>query len=158
MQFKRAIPTLGLIPLLILWLGIGETFKITVIALGTVVTIYIQTHNALTALEQRYVELAEVLGLTRAQFVWKVVLRGALPGFFLGLRLAVTGAWLTLIVVESINAVSGLGKMMFNAQNYGQPDVILVGLLVYGVFGLASDAGLRLLERRALTWRKTLGG
>lgn len=87
-QFKRAIPTLGLIPLLILWLGIGETFKITVIALGTVVTIYIQTHNALTALEQRYVELAEVLGLTRAQFVWKVVLRGALPGFFLGLRLA----------------------------------------------------------------------
>lgn len=149
-QFKRAIPTLGLIPLLILWLGIGETFKITVIALGTVVTIYIQTHNALTALEQRYVELAEVLALTRAQFVWKVVLREALPGFFLGLRLAVTGAWLTLIVVESINAVSGLGKMMFNAQNYGQPDVILVGLLVYGIFGLASDAGLRLVERRAL--------
>ncbi|WP_094980923.1 ABC transporter permease [Rhodococcus pyridinivorans] len=157
-QFKRAIPTLGLIPLLILWLGIGETFKITVIALGTVVTIYIQTHNALTALEQRYVELAEVLALTRAQFVWKVVLRGALPGFFLGLRLAVTGAWLILIVVESINAVSGLGKMMFNAQNYGQPDVILVGLLVYGIFGLASDAGLRLVERRALAWRKTLGG
>ncbi|MEE2060542.1 ABC transporter permease [Rhodococcus artemisiae] len=157
-QVKRAIPTLGLIPLLILWLGIGETFKITIIALGVVVHMYIQTHNSLTAIDQRYVELSEVLRLSRAAFIRKVVLPGALPGFFLGLRLSVTGAWLTLIVVEGINAVTGLGKMMYNAQNYGQSDVILVGLVVYAVFGLLSDAGLRALERRALAWRKTLGG
>ncbi len=119
---------------------------------------YIQTHNSLTAIDQRYVELSEVLRLSRAAFIRKVVLPGALPGFFLGLRLSVTGAWLTLIVVEGINAVTGLGKMMYNAQNYGQSDVILVGLVVYAVFGLLSDAGLRRLERRALAWRKTLGG
>jgi sulfonate transport system permease protein len=157
-QLKRAIPTLGLIPLLILWLGIGETFKIVIIALGVVVHMYIQTHNSLTSIDNRYVELAEVLGLSRATFIRKVVLPGAMPGFFLGLRLSVTGAWLTLIVVEGINAVTGLGKMMYNAQNYGQSDVILVGLAVYGIFGLLSDAVLRYIERRSLSWRKTLAG
>ncbi|WP_067846096.1 ABC transporter permease [Nocardia lijiangensis] len=155
-QLKRAIPTLGLIPLMILWLGIGETFKIVLITLGVVVTMYIQTHASLTTIDKRFVELSEVQGVSRSTFVRQVVIPGSLPGFFLGLRLSVTGAWLALIVVESVNAVDGLGKMMTNAQNYGQADVILVGLAVYGVFGLASDAGIRLLERKVLSWRRTI--
>jgi sulfonate transport system permease protein len=68
----------------------------------------------------------------------------------------VTGSWLGLVVLEQINATSGLGYMMFQAQNYGQSDVILVGLLVYGVFGLVSDSAVRLVERRVLSWRRTL--
>ncbi|MEU2258337.1 ABC transporter permease [Nocardia xishanensis] len=155
-QLKRAIPTLGLIPLMILWLGIGETFKIVLITLGVVVTMYIQTHASLTTIDKRFVELSEVQGVSRSTFVRQVVIPGSLPGFFLGLRLSVTGAWLALIVVESVNAVDGLGKMMTNAQNYGQADVILVGLAVYGAFGLASDAGIRLLERKVLSWRRTI--
>jgi sulfonate transport system permease protein len=73
-----------------------------------------------------------------------------------GLRLGVTGSWLSLVVLEQINATSGLGYMMFQAQNYGQSDVILVGLLIYGVFGLLSDSAVRLVERRVLSWRRTL--
>jgi sulfonate transport system permease protein len=69
----------------------------------------------------------------------------------------VTGSWLALIVVEQINATSGIGYMMFQAQEYGQTDVILVGLLVYGLFGFVTDAVVRLIERRALSWRQTLG-
>lgn len=157
-QVKRAIPSLGLVPLMILWLGIGETFKIVLIILGVAVHMYIQTHSALTAIDSRYVELAEVSGVSRAAFIRKVVVPGALPGFFLGLRLSVTGAWLALIVVEQVNAVDGLGKMMFKAQEYGQSDVILVGLVAYGLFGFASDAVLRLVERRVLSWRRTLAG
>jgi sulfonate transport system permease protein len=157
-QVKRAIPSLGLIPLMILWLGIGEAFKIVLIVLGVAVHMYIQTHSALTAIDSRYVELAEVVGLSRASFVRRVVIPGTLPGFFLGLRLSVTGAWLSLIVVEQINAVDGLGKMMFKAQEYAQSDVILVGLVVYGLFGFVSDAVLRLVERRVLSWRRTLAG
>lgn len=155
-QLKRAIPTLGLIPLMILWLGIGETFKIVLITLGVIVTMYIQTHASLTTIDKRFVELSEVQGVSRSTFIRQVVIPGSLPGFFLGLRLSVTGAWLALIVVESVNAVDGLGKMMTNAQNYGQADVILVGLAVYGAFGLASDAGIRLLERKVLSWRRTI--
>ncbi|MCC8242836.1 ABC transporter permease [Saccharothrix luteola] len=157
-QVKRAIPSLGLIPLLILWLGIGETFKVVVIAIGVAVTIYIQTHASLTGIDKRYVELAEVVGLSRTQFVRKVVFPGALPGFFVGLRLGVTGSWLFLIVLEQINATSGIGYLMFQAQNYGQSDVIVVGLVVYGLFGFLSDSVLRLVERRALSWRRTLAG
>ncbi|WP_191300436.1 ABC transporter permease [Lentzea cavernae] len=157
-QVKRAIPSLGLIPLLILWLGIGEEFKIVVIAVTIATIMYLQTYSALTSIDSRYVELAEAVGLKRSQYVRKVVFPGALPGFFLGLRLAVTASWLSLVVLEQINATSGIGYLMFQAQNYGQTDVIVVGLVVYGLFGFFSDALLRIIERRALAWRRTLSG
>jgi sulfonate transport system permease protein len=155
-QLNRAVPTLGLIPLFILWLGIGETFKIAIIAIVVYVPIYLNTHSALSGIDHRFVELAEVQGLSRPAFVRQVVVPGALPGFFVGLRLGVTGSWLGLVVLEQINATSGLGYMMFQAQNYGQTDVILVGLVVYGIFGLVSDTLVRLIERRVLSWRRTL--
>src|SRR5882757_3153060 len=155
-QVKRAIPSLGLIPLFILWLGIGETFKIAIIALGVFIPIYINTYAALSGIDSRYVELAEVVRLSRWRFIRQIVIPGALPGFFVGLRLGVTGSWLSLVVLEQINATSGLGYMMFQAQNYGQTDVIIVGLLIYGVFGLVSDTAVRLIERRVLSWRRTL--
>ncbi|MFC9280237.1 ABC transporter permease [Streptomyces collinus] len=155
-QLNRAIPTLGLIPLFILWLGIGETFKIAIIAIVVYIPIYLNTHAALSGIDSRFVELAEVQGLSRLSFVREVVIPGALPGFFVGLRLGVTGSWLGLVVLEQINATSGLGYLMFQAQNYGQSDVILVGLLIYGVFGLVSDSVVRLVERRVLAWRRTL--
>ena len=155
-QLNRAIPTLGLIPLFILWLGIGETFKIAIIAIVVYVPVYLNTHAALAGIDSRYVELAEVQGLSRLGFVRQVVIPGALPGFFVGLRLGVTGSWLGLVVLEQINATSGLGYLMFQAQNYGRTDTILVGLLIYGVFGLVSDSAVRLIERRVLSWRRTL--
>ncbi|MEV8567389.1 ABC transporter permease [Streptomyces sp. NPDC051322] len=158
MQVKRAIPSLALLPLLILWLGIGEGMKVITVALGVMVQVYINTYASLTSIDKRYVELAESLGLSRAQFIRKVVVPGALPGFFVGLRLAVTASWLGLIVVEQVNATAGIGYMMFQAQQYAQTDIILVGLLVYGIFGFASDALVRAVERRVLSWRRTLAG
>jgi sulfonate transport system permease protein len=155
-QIKRAIPTIGLIPLLILWLGIGETFKVVIIALAAAIYMYVQVFAGLTGIDHRYVELAEVQSYTRWEFLRHVVLPGALPGFFVGLRLSVTFSWLILITVEQINALSGVGYMMSQAQLYAQTDVIVVGLLVYGVFGFASDSVLRLIERRVLAWRRTL--
>ncbi|WP_408055660.1 ABC transporter permease [Streptomyces apricus] len=155
-QLNRAIPTLGLIPLFILWLGIGETFKVAIIAIVVYIPIYLNLYSALSGIDHRFVELAEVQGLSRFRFVREIVIPGALPGFFVGLRLGVTGSWLGLVVLEQINATSGLGYMMFQAQNYGQTDVILVGLLIYGVFGLVSDSAVRIVERRVLSWRRTL--
>ncbi|CAM5288701.1 ABC transporter permease OS=Streptomyces cyaneofuscatus OX=66883 GN=G3I52_02590 PE=3 SV=1 [Streptomyces cyaneofuscatus] len=158
LQIKRAIPSLAMLPLLILWLGIGEEMKATVIALGVAVSMYINTFAFLTSIDNRYVELAEGLDLSRAQFIRKVVVPGSLPGFFVGLRLGVTSSWVGLIVVEQINATSGIGYMMFQAQQYAQSDVIIVGLVAYGIFGFASDAAVRAIERKALSWRRTLAG
>ncbi len=155
-QIKRAIPSLALLPLLILWLGIGESMKIVTILLGVFIPIYIHTHNGLRTIDSRYVELAQTVGLSRWEFIRRVVLPGALPGFLLGLRFAVTGAWLSLVVVEQINSTSGIGYMMELARTYGQTDIIIVGLVVYGILGLLSDAAVRLIQRRSLTWRRTL--
>ncbi|MFC7618902.1 ABC transporter permease [Microlunatus sp. GCM10028923] len=155
-QLKRAIPSLALLPLLILWFGIGEPMKIITITLGVFVPIYLHTHNGLRAIDSRYVELAQSLGLRRGAFIRQVVLPGALPGFLLGLRFAVTGAWLSLVVVEQINATSGIGYMMELARTYGQTDIIIVGLVVYGVLGLTSDGIVRLIQRKGLSWRRTL--
>lgn len=155
-QIKRAVPTLAMIPLLMLWLGIGETMKVTIITLGVVVPIYMHTHNALRAIDERYVELAETLRMSQRDFLLQVVLPGAVPGFLLGLRFAVTLCWVSLVVVEQINATSGLGYMIELARTYGQTNIIIVGLVVYAFLGLASDAVVRLLERRLLSWRRTL--
>jgi sulfonate transport system permease protein len=156
-QLKRGIPILALIPFMILWFGIGETMKVTVIALAVFFPIYIQTHTALRAIDIRYVELAETLRLSRWQFLEKIVLPGALPGFLTGLRFGATAAWLALVVVEQLNATSGIGYMVTLARNYAQTDVMLVGLVIYALLGFGSDALVRQVEQRALRWRRTLG-
>jgi sulfonate transport system permease protein len=155
-QMKRAIPTLALVPLVILWLGIGEPMKVTIIALSVFIPVYLQTHAALCATELRHLELAETLRLSRWRFVRDVVLPGALPGFMLGLRFAVMAAWLALVVVEQLNATSGIGYMIDLARTYAQTDVIVVGLVVYALLGLSSDALVRFIDARVVVWRRTL--
>jgi sulfonate transport system permease protein len=155
-QLKRSIPNLALLPLLLLWFGIDERMKIITIALGVLIPIYLHTHNGLRSIDGRYAELAETLRLRPAAFIGRVVLPGALPGFFLGLRFAVTASWLSLVVVEQVNATSGIGYMMLLAGTYGQTDVIIVGLVLYGLLGLGSDAVVRIAQRRVLSWRRTL--
>jgi len=157
-QIKRSVPTLALIPLFIAWFGIGQEMKITTIALISMIPIYINTHNGLRGIDGRYAELAETIGLGRGEFVRHVVLPGALPGFLLGMRFAVTSSLLGLVVVEQYNATAGVGHMMTLAGEYGQTDVIVVGLVIYGVFGFLADTAVRLTERRALAWRRTLEG
>lgn len=156
-QLKRGIPILALIPFMILWFGIGEGMKIAVIGIAAFFPIYIQTHTALRAIDIRYVELSETLDLSRWDFLRRIVLPGALPGFLTGLRFAATASWLALVVVEQLNATSGIGYMVTLARNYAQTDVMLVGLVVYAVLGFGSDALVRQIERRALRWRRSLG-
>ena len=156
-QVKRAIPTLALLPLLVLWLGISEQMKIITIALAVMLPVYIHTHNGLRSIDGRYAELAETVDIRRPEFIRAVVLPGAMPGFLLGMRFAVTTALLSLVVVEQINSTSGIGYMITLASHYGQTEVIVVGLVVYALLGLSADGFVRLIERKALAWRRTLG-
>jgi len=156
-QIKRAVPSLALIPLAILWLGIGETMKIAIITTSVLVPVYINTHAGLRGIDLRYVELARTVGLSYREFITRVALPGALPGFFTGLRLAVTTCWTALVVLEQINTTEGVGYLMSRARDYGQTDVIVVGLAIYAVLGLTSDLTVRYFERRALSYRRVLG-
>jgi sulfonate transport system permease protein len=152
-QMLRFVPIIGLQPLLIVWLGVGETTKITLIVLGVAFPIYVNTCSAIRAIDPRYVELADVVGLGRLARIRRVVLPGARAGFLVGLRLATGVAWLLLVFAEQINASSGLGYLMVRAQTFFQTDVIVVCLVIYAVLGLLSDAGVRALERRWLRWQ-----
>ncbi|GLW33594.1 ABC transporter permease [Actinoplanes regularis] len=157
-QIKRSVPTLAVIPLFIAWFGIDQEMKIITIALISLVPIYIHTHNGLRSIDGKYAELAETIGIGRGEFVRHVVLPGALPGFLLGMRFAVTASLLGLVVVEQYNAVAGIGHMITLAEQYGQTDVIVVGLVIYGIFGYCADSAVRLTGRRVLAWRQTLEG
>ena len=157
-QIKRSVPTLALIPLFIAWFGIGQEMKVVTIALISMVPIYVHTHNGLRGIDGKYAELAETIGIGRGEFLRHIVLPGALPGFLLGMRFAVTSSLLGLVVVEQYNATAGIGHMITLAEQYGQTDVIVVGLVIYGVFGYCADSAVRLTGRKVLAWRRTLEG
>jgi sulfonate transport system permease protein len=158
MQIFRGLPILALIPLAIVWWGIGERPKVALIAIGVMFPIYINTFAAIRSVDARLVESARTLGLGRVGLVRHVILPGALPGFFVGLRFSLAVAWLVLVVSEQINANSGLGYLMMNAQQFLRTDIIIVGLLIYGALGLLSDLLVRILERTALQWRSSFSG
>ncbi|MFG3340680.1 ABC transporter permease [Glycomyces sp. NPDC048151] len=155
MQILRAIPGLALVPLAIVWFGIGEEVKVFLVVFATTFPIYLNTHAAIRGVDPRYAELARTVELGRWKLIRKVVLPGALPGFFTGLRFATAISWLVLVVSEQINASSGIGFLMTQARSFNQTDVIVVGLAVYGLLGLTSDLLVRFIERKTLSWRRT---
>jgi sulfonate transport system permease protein len=152
-QMLRTLPTLALSPLFIVWFGIGETPKIALITLGTAFPIYLNLYNGIRGVDPKLIEAARSFGLKGWDLVANVVLPGALPSFLLGLRFALAGSWLILVVAEQINASAGLGYLINNARDFSRTDVIVVCLLVYALLGLSADALVRTLERRALAWR-----
>jgi sulfonate transport system permease protein len=157
-QAARAVPILGLVPLAIIWFGVGEMPKIFLIALGSTFAIYINTFAGIRGVDTKLVEAGETFGLDRWGLVRKIILPGALPNFLIGLRLALVGSWLIVIVAEEINAQSGLGYLIMQAQTTDRTDIMMLGLAIYAILGLVADALVRLLERRLLTWRRGFSG
>ncbi|MGW4244468.1 ABC transporter permease [Nocardia sp. NPDC004722] len=154
LQMLRTLPFYGLIPLFILWFGIGELPKIVLVAFGVAVPLYLNTFAGIRSVDGKLAELAQVQRLNRFQLIRHIVLPGALPQALVGLRQSLGVAWLALIVAEQVNADAGLGFMINDAREFLRTDVIVVGLLVYSVLGLLTDALVRSIERRALSWRR----
>nr|WP_254070378.1 ABC transporter permease subunit [Acidisphaera sp. L21] len=158
MQMLRTLPFLALVPLFILWFGIGEVPKIGLVALGTTFPIYINLFAGIRGIEPKLLEAGRVFGLSRWGLIRHVILPGALPSGLVGLRYALGTAWLSLVVAEQINATAGIGYLINDARDFLRTDVIVVGLMVYAILGLSADALVRLGERRLLAWRPTLVG
>lgn len=158
MQMLRTVPNVALIPLLIIWFGIGEAPKIALIALATAFPLYLNVYAGIRGVDQTLVEAGRTLGLGRLGLVRHVILPGALPGALVGLRYALGIAWLALVFGEQINATAGIGYLMANAREFFQTDVIVVCLVVYAVLGLAVDLVVRILERIFLSWRPSFTG
>jgi sulfonate transport system permease protein len=154
MQMLRTLPFYGLIPLFILWFGIGETPKIALVAFGVAFPLYLNTYAGIRGVDGKLAEAARALRLGRYALIRHVVLPGALPQALVGLRQSLGIAWLALIVGEQVNADAGIGYLINDAREFIRTDVIVVGLVVYSLLGLLTDAAVRLIERRALAWRR----
>ncbi|MFJ5518341.1 ABC transporter permease [Streptomyces griseoluteus] len=157
-QMLRTVPFVGLIPLFIIWFGIGETPKIAIITLGVTFPLYLNVYAGIRGVDSQLIEAGESLGLSRWGLVRHVVLPGALPGALTGLRYSLGIAWLALVFAEQVNADSGIGFLMVQARDFLRTDVIVVCLIVYAFLGLLADFIVRSLERLLLRWRPTFTG
>ncbi|TDC62006.1 ABC transporter permease [Streptomyces hainanensis] len=158
MGMLRAIPWVGLIPLFIVWFGIDETPKIALVALGVTYPLYFNIYGGIRSTDAQLVEAGRMVGLGRLALIRYVILPSALPGALVGLRYALSTAWLALVFAEQVNASEGIGHLMSNAQQYFRTDVIVLCLAVYAVLGLLCDFTVRLLGRYLLAWRASFDG
>ena len=156
LQILRTLPLFGLLPLFIVWFGIDNLPKIILIALGTAIPLYLNMFAGIRSVDGKLIEAARTLKLTKLELIRDVILPGALPQTLTGLRQSLGVAWLALVVAEQVNANSGIGFMISQATQFLRNDVIMVCLIVYAILGLLTDALVRLLERKALVWRRTL--
>ena len=156
-QILNTVPFLALLPVMIMWFGIGEESKVLLIALGAGIPVYINLFAGIRGVDQRLVEMAAVAGAGRWRLIFRVLLPGALPGALVGLRFALAYSVLGLVVAEQINATSGIGFMITQAQTYDRLDEMFLGLAIYAALGLLADQIVRVLERVLLVWRPAFG-
>jgi sulfonate transport system permease protein len=157
LQALRGIPLLGLIPLFIVWFGIGQLPKVLFVVLSALFPMYVNTFAGIRGVDSKLGELGQVLGLRRTQMIRHIVLPGALPAALTGLQLSVVFSMIALVVGEQINATSGLGFMITQAEQFLDNSVIMVALIVYAILALLANGAVRLLERKALAWRREFG-
>ena len=158
LQAARAVPILGLVPLVIIWFGVGEFPKVFLIALGCLFPVYINTYAGIRGVDVKLVEAGQTFGLNRLGLIRRVILPGALPGFLVGLRFALVGSWLVDVVAEEINAQRGLGYLINQAQTTDRTDIMFLCLAIYALLGLFTDAIVKVLERYLLAWRRGFQG
>lgn len=155
MEFARYLPAVAFVPLVMLWVGIGESAKIALIWIGTYFQMVLMVSDNVRQVPMTQIEAAQTLGASRGEILSLVVFKSALPGIVDTLRITLGWAWTYLVVAELVAANSGLGYAILRAQRFLQTDKIFVGILLIGLLGLVMDQGLRLLHRRAFPWLHT---
>src|ERR1700712_735807 len=157
-QMLRTIPVVGLIPLLIIWFGIGEQPKVILISLGVFFPLYLNLFAGIRGADPTLVEAGRTVGLRRWGQIRHVILPAALPSALVGLRYSIGVSWLILVFAETINATSGIGFLINQAREFYETDTIVLCLVLYALLGLLADVLVRLLERGLLSWRPTFAG
>lgn len=151
-QMLRNIPHLSLIPLLIMWFGIGETPKIVLVAVGVLFPMYINTYHGIKNVDKELIEMGKAYGLSGVALFRKIIFPGALSSILVGVRYSLGVMWTTLIVAETIASNSGIGYMAMNAREFMQMDIVILCILIYAALGKISDLIAKFFERRWLVW------
>jgi sulfonate transport system permease protein len=156
LQMLRTVPFIAMIPLFIIWFGIGENAKIALIYAATIFPVYLNTYAGVRGVDPKLIEAARVFDLTPRGVALRVILPTALPSILVGFRYSAGVALLALVAAEQINARSGIGYILINANVNQRTDIIVAGIILYAVLGIAIDLIMRVVERLALPWRGNL--
>lgn len=157
-QALRAIPSLAWVPLLLLWLGIDESPKLVLIAIGAFFPVYMGVASGFRDVDRKLVEFARMAGLAPTALVRRVMLPAALPAIMTGLRNGLSLAWMFMVAAELIAASHGLGYLLTDGRETGRADIVLAAIVLLALLGKASDSAVAWLERRWLAWRDTFEG
>ncbi|MFC9763966.1 ABC transporter permease [Rhodococcus jostii] len=152
MQIIRIIPFIAVVPLFVVWFGIGEDMKIILIALACSFPVYINTYSAVRQVDRKLTEVGHTFALGRTQIILQIVLPAALPTILVGVRYAMSTSLLALIVAEQVNSKNGIGQIIYLASNSLRIDLIMAGIITYAVLGILIDVVMRLIERFSMPW------
>ena len=155
-QALRSIPSLAWVPLFILWMGIGEPSKITMIAVGVFFPVYLNMISGILGVDRKLIEVGKINKLNSFQLVTRIILPASLPSFLTGLRSGLGLGWMFVVAAELMGASQGLGYLLVLGQNTLSPETILASIILFAVIGKLSDWILKIVESRALHWQDRL--
>lgn len=154
-QALRAIPSLAWVPILLLWMGIDEAPKITLVAIGAFFPVQLSVVAGIRGVDRKLIELGEVNRLSRRALFTRILLPASLPQIFTGLRTGLSLAWMFMVAAELIAATRGLGYLLSDGRETGRPDLVFGAILLLALLGKLSDSILKTIEARVLSWRDT---
>lgn len=152
-QIIKPIPPIAWIPLVILWFGIGESGKVFLIFLGGFFTILINVIDGIKQTDPKLIEVSKIMETPMFKHIFKVVIPSAAPNIFTGLRTGLTSCWMCVVAAELVSSTTGLGYMIMDARQYGQTDVVIVGMITIGLIGKIMDSILHVIERKVVVWK-----
>ena len=151
-QIIKPIPPIAWIPLVILWFGIGESGKVFLIFLGGFFTMLINVVDGIRQADVKLLEVSQTAETPFIKHVFRVIIPGAAPNIFTGLRVGLSSSWMCVVAAELVSSNTGLGYMIMNARQFGQTDVVIVGMLIIGLIGKLMDSILKVVEGRVIKW------
>jgi len=159
-QALKSIPGLAWVPLFILWMGIGELSKVTLIATGVFFPVYLNIVSGILNVDRKLIEVGKIYQFSRMKMVKKIIFPATLPFFFTGLRSGVGIGWMFVVASELMGASQGLGYLLVIGQNSSSPNIIIASIVMFALMGKLSDMLIKAIEKRALKWRddSAIGG
>ena len=151
-QIIKPIPPIAWIPLVILWFGIGESGKVFLIFLGGFFTMLVNVVDGIRQADNKLLEVSQTAETPFSKYVFRVIIPGAAPNIFTGLRVGLSSCWMCVVAAELVSSNTGLGYMIMNARQFGQTDVVIVGMLIIGLIGKLMDSLLKIVEGKVIRW------
>lgn len=151
-QILKPIPPIAWIPLVILWMGIEEGSKVFLIFLGGFFVVLVNVIDGIRYIDPKLIEVATAVETPKVKYIFQLVIPAAMPSIFTGLKVALGTSWSCVVAAELVAANSGIGYMISNARNFGQMDVVIIGMISIGIVGKIMDEILKLIEKKVLAW------